>query len=217
MVRNAQLWGGLFWLAIGAFVTWSGRDLGLGKLSEPGSGFALFWIGLMMCALAASIIAQAFIRDKETLASYWEGTCWPKVLLVIVLLLVFGAYFERLGFLICAVGVLLVLMRDVNPLDWRVLPSAILLGLALLIDLAHSLPILSGYLAHIPPLPLGLGTMHMIVLGIILLLVNLRHGDAVRWPVALPVTFGSAFGVWWLLTKALKIQMPNGVLAPLLG
>lgn len=217
MTKNAQLWGGLFWLAIAAYVTWAGKDLGLGKLSEPGSGFALFWIGLGMCALSASVIVQAIVKGSETLASYWEDTRWPKVLMVVVLLLVFGAYFERLGFIICAVGLLLVLMRDVNPLDWRVLPSAILLGLALLIDVVQSVPALASYVSHIPPLPFGLGTMHMIVLGIILLLVNLRHGDAVRWSMALPITFGSAVGVWWLLTKALKIQMPNGVLTPLLG
>lgn len=217
MVNNAQLWGGLFWLAIAAYVTWAGRDLGLGKLSEPGSGFALFWIGLMMCALAASVIVQAITKGSETLESYWEGTRWPKVLMVIVLLLVFGFYFERLGFLICAVGLLLVLMRDVNPLDWRVLPSILLLLLAFLIDFAADIPGLKSLIAHVPTAPFGLGTMHMIVAAFALLLVNLKHGDAVRWPTALAVTFGSAFGVWYVLTKLLKIQIPNGVMTPLLG
>ena len=31
LIRSAELWGGLFWLALGAFVTWSGNDLGLGQ------------------------------------------------------------------------------------------------------------------------------------------------------------------------------------------
>lgn len=217
MAKNAQLWGGLFWLAIAAYVTWSGKDLGLGKLSEPGSGFALFWIGLIMCALSASVIVQAVFKGSETLSSYWEGTRWPKILMVVILLLVFGFYFERLGFVICAIGLLLVLMRDVDPLTWRVLPSVILLALAFLVDFAAYVPGLAGLLARVPPAPFGLGTMHMIVAAFALLLVNLQPGDAVKWPLALVVTFGAAFGVWYVLTKLLKIQMPNGVLAPLLG
>lgn len=217
MAKNAQMWGGLFWLAIAAYITWAGKDLGLGKLSEPGSGFALFWIGLIMCALSLSVIAQAVLKGSETLASYWEGTRWPKVLMVVVLLLVFGFYFERLGFVICAIGLLLVLMRDVNPLDWRVLPSVILLALAFLIDFAAYIPGLKTVVALVPPAPFGLGTMHMIVAAFALLLVNLQPGDSVKWPLALAVTFGASLGVWYVLTKVLKIQMPNGVLAPLLG
>lgn len=217
MAKNAQLWGGLFWLAIAAYITWAGRDLGLGKLSEPGSGFALFWIGLNMVALSLSVIVHSVLKGSETLASYWEGTRWPKVLLVVVLLLVFGFYFEPLGFVICAIGLLLVLMRDVDPLDWRVLPSVLLLVLALAIDYAQHVPGLTGWVKQLPQAPFGLGTMHLIVLAVAMLLTNLRHGDAVRWPTALAVTFGSTLGVWYVLTKLLKIQMPNGVLTPLLG
>ena len=82
MVRNAQMWGGLFWLAIGGYVTWAGRDLGLGRLAEPGSGFAFFWIGLIMSALAVSVIAQAVLSGSEDIASLWDETRWEKVLLV---------------------------------------------------------------------------------------------------------------------------------------
>ncbi len=217
MAKNAQMWGGLFWFAIAAYVTWAGRDLGLGKLSEPGSGFALFWIGVIMCALSLSVIVQAVLRGGETLASYWTGTRWPKVLLVVVLLLVFGFYFERLGFVICALGLLLVLMRDVDPLTWRVLPSVLLIATAMLIDFAPLIPGLSAVAKDVGPAPLGLSSMHLIVAGVALLLVALRHGDSVRWPAAVVVTFGATFGVWYVLTKLLKIQMPNGVLTPLLG
>lgn len=219
MIANAQIWGGAFWLAIALYVTWAGKDLGLGKLAEPGSGFALFWIGLIMCALAASVLVQAILKGGDHVASYWEGTRWPKVLLVIVMLLVFGFYFEALGFIICAVGLLLVLMRDVDPIDRRVLPSVLLLGTAMTIDVARLFPGFAWYFQQIPEAPLGisLSTMHLIVAAIILLLVLLRHADPVRWSLALPVVFGSTIGVWYVLTKMLRIQMPNGVLTPWLG
>ena len=119
MVGNAQMWGGLFWLAIGAYVTWAGRDLGLGRLAEPGSGFAFFWIGLMMSALAASVVVQAVMKGSESIASLWDETRWEKVLLVTVMLLVFGFLFEFLGFIVCALGMLLVLMFFIDRVETK--------------------------------------------------------------------------------------------------
>ncbi len=154
MVGNAQMWGALFWLAIAIFVTWAGRDLGLGKLHEPGSGFALFWIGLIMSGLAVVTLIEAFRGKPESLASLWHGTRWEKVLLIVGLLLVFGFFFDWLGFVVCSLGLLLILMFFVDPVK--------------------------------------------------------------PW-LALVVSFGATFGVWYVLTKWLKIQMPNGILAPWLG
>ncbi|MFM9942018.1 MAG: tripartite tricarboxylate transporter TctB family protein [Hyphomicrobiaceae bacterium] len=116
MVRNAQMWGGLFWLAIGLFVTINGKGLGLGTLHDPGSGFALFWIGLIMTGLAVSVTFSAIMKGSETLASLWEGTRWEKVLVVTTLLLIFGFLFEYLGFIICSIALLLVLMLFIDPI-----------------------------------------------------------------------------------------------------
>ena len=119
MIRNSELWGGLFWLAVGAFVTWAGRDLGLGRLSEPGPGFAFYWVGILMCGLSLVVIAQALVRGGPSLASLWAGTRWRKVLVIIALLLVYGAGFQAFGFLACTLALLLVLMWFVDPVDWR--------------------------------------------------------------------------------------------------
>ena len=120
MIRNSELWGGLFWLAVGAFVTWAGRDVGLGRLSEPGPGFALYWIGLLMCALSLGVIGQALVSGGPSLASLWTGTRWRKVLVIIALLLVYGAGFQAIGFIPCTLALLLVLMWFVDPVDGRV-------------------------------------------------------------------------------------------------
>ena len=116
MVHNSQMWGGLFWLAIAVFVTFQGRSLGLGTLNDPGSGFALFWIGLIMSGLSIAVIVTAITRGSETLASLWRGTRWEKVLIVTSLLVIFGFLFERLGFIVCSVALLLVLMLFIDPL-----------------------------------------------------------------------------------------------------
>ena len=52
MVRRAEFWGGLFWLAFGVFITWQGWLLDLGSLREPGSGFVFFWLGLVVVGAA---------------------------------------------------------------------------------------------------------------------------------------------------------------------
>jgi putative tricarboxylic transport membrane protein len=154
MIRNSELWGGLFWLAIGAYVTWAGRDMGLGHVSEPGPGFAFYWIGMLMCGLSLAVIAQAVVSGGPTLASLWTGTRWRKVLAVIVLLVGYGAGFSTLGFIPCTLALLLALM-------WFIDPAGRILGL---------------------------------VIAVV-----------------------ATFGVWWAMDRWLKIQLPAGLLADILG
>jgi putative tricarboxylic transport membrane protein len=118
VIRNSELWGGLFWLSIGTFVVWAGRDMGLGRLSEPGSGFAFYWIGILMCALSLAVIGQALVSGGPTVASLWAGTRWHKVLVVVGLLLVYGIGFQTIGFIPCTLALLLVLMWFVDPVRW---------------------------------------------------------------------------------------------------
>jgi putative tricarboxylic transport membrane protein len=121
MARNAELWGGLFWLALGVFVVWSGLELGLGVLREPGSGFMVFWAGVLMLAFSGSIVGGAlYRRTGPTLASLWEGTRWPKIMMVIAGILLYAVLFEQLGFVVCTLPLLLALMRLVDPVRWTV-------------------------------------------------------------------------------------------------
>jgi putative tricarboxylic transport membrane protein len=131
MLAKAELWGGLFWLAIGAYVAWAGRDLGLGTLHEPGSGFALFWIGVLMTGLSLLVVAPALFTPSPSLPSLWDGVRWGRVLLVVGLLLVFGFSFERVGFIPGAMVLLLVLMLFVDPVGpWKALLVSILAPIA---------------------------------------------------------------------------------------
>ena len=154
MIRNSELWGGLFWLAIGAYVVWAGRDLGLGRLADPGPGFVIFWIGVLMCALALFVAGHALARGGPTLGELWAGARWRKVLVIVALLLVYGAGFQAIGFIVCTLALLLVLMWFIDP---------------------------------------------------------------VRWWVALVIALCATFGVWFAITGWLKIQLPAGVLAGVIG
>ena len=98
MLRRAEFWGGIFWLAVGAFAAWQGWLLDLGTLREPGSGFVFFWLGLLVCAFAISIALGGMRGEGPVMADLWRGTRWQSVLLVVLALIAFGFFFERLGF-----------------------------------------------------------------------------------------------------------------------
>jgi putative tricarboxylic transport membrane protein len=119
------MWGGLVWLVFGIFIAFQGHELGLGQTREPGSGFAIFWLGLLTAAFAAAIVFSAIKNGSEDIASLWRETRWGKVMLIIALLLVFGYLFDTIGFVICSLALLLVLMRFVDPVAW---PTALLVS-----------------------------------------------------------------------------------------
>lgn len=115
MLRRAELWGGLFWLGIGAFIAWQGWLLELGSLREPGSGFVFFWLGLIISAFAVFIAVDGVRGRGPLLNEMWRGARWRNVLLVVLALIAFGFLFERLGFVICSLALLLFLMTVVDP------------------------------------------------------------------------------------------------------
>jgi putative tricarboxylic transport membrane protein len=117
---NADFLGGLFWLVLGAGVTWAGYDLDIGKLHAPGSGFMLFWLGLLMIGLASTIVAHAAVHDGPSIASLWSGTRWGKVVVVMTALLVYAFLFEPIGFIAGGLGLVLMLMLFVDPVNWKI-------------------------------------------------------------------------------------------------
>ena len=119
MLRRSEFWGGLFWLAFGAFVTWQGWLLELGTLREPGSGFVFFWLGLLIAAFALSIMLKGVKGEGPLLSDLWRDARWPKVLMVVAVLVAYAFLFERLGFVVCSLGLLLFLMTVVDPVPLR--------------------------------------------------------------------------------------------------
>lgn len=147
-LNNSELWGGLVGLALGIFVIWAGLKLKIGNINDPGSGFVLFYTGLLMCVFAFTIIVSAVTEGGPTVASLWAGTRWTKPLVVIVCLAAFAFLFEPLGFLLGSIPLLLLLLRVIDP---------------------------------------------------------------VRWTLAIPIALLVPLGVWWVLKRALLIQLPSGI------
>src|SRR3981189_1305522 len=96
-LNNSELWGGLIGLALGVFVIWSGLKLKLGTINDPGSGYVLFYTGLLMSVFAATIIVAAITEGGPTFGSRWEDTRWTKPLLVIASLTAFRSALAPAG------------------------------------------------------------------------------------------------------------------------
>ncbi|MDQ8728388.1 tripartite tricarboxylate transporter TctB family protein [Bradyrhizobium sp. LHD-71] len=129
-IDNTELWSGLAGLALSAFVVWSGYTLGLGSINDPGSGYVMFYAGLLMILFSLIILYSAIKDGGPTFLSLWRNVLWTKPLIVIALLIAFTLLFETLGFLVSTIILLIALLRVIDPVAWsRAIPIAILVPL----------------------------------------------------------------------------------------
>ena len=139
-LNNSELWGGLIGLALGIFVIRSGIKLKLGTINDPGSGYVLFYTGILMCLFALSIVFAAVTEGGPSFASRWEGARWTRPLIVIACLIAFSLALEPLGFLLSAIPLMLLLLRAVDPVRWTLaIPIAVLTPLGAWWVLKHVL------------------------------------------------------------------------------
>ena len=110
-------------LAVSAFILLQGRELGLGRASDPGSGFILFWTGIIMTALSAVLLVQSLAakaQDAAGLGDAFAGLRWGKVVYVVALMVLYAAVVEYFGFILSTAALLLVLFKTVESQSWRV-------------------------------------------------------------------------------------------------
>ena len=139
-LNNSELWGGLIGLALGIFVIRSGIKLKLGTINDPGSGYVLFYTGILMCLFALTIIVAAVTEGGPSFGSRWEGARWTKPLTLIACLTAFSFALEPLGFLLSAIPLMLLLLRAIDPVCWRLaIPLAVLAPLGVWWVLKHAL------------------------------------------------------------------------------
>ena len=90
-MRTGESLAAVFWLAIALGVTWSGAELGLGTLSDPGSGSMIFWVGMVMTGLSLATLVVALRQPAGAgLASLWHGTRWWLVPYAVALLALYA-------------------------------------------------------------------------------------------------------------------------------
>ena len=58
---RAETFTAALMLALAAYIAYEGHDLGLGRASDPGSGYIQFWTGIIMAGLSTILLVQSFL------------------------------------------------------------------------------------------------------------------------------------------------------------
>jgi putative tricarboxylic transport membrane protein len=118
-MRLADVIAALFWLAVAVGLVAAGWDLRLGHLKDPGSGFMIFWVGVVMVGLCLGALVMALRQPiTSTMRSLWDGLRWQHVPYVTVLLLLYAWLLPWLGFPLVTALLLIVLFKTIEPQSW---------------------------------------------------------------------------------------------------
>lgn len=130
-------WSGLLWFALGLLVCYGASRLGVGNVTDPGSGFIFLWSGALLAALSLLLVTDS-LRAAAGEAQGIRETNWVKVFLVLASLALYALFLEKLGFVLTTFLLLSFLLRLSEETTWpRVLgvASAAALGSFALFEL----------------------------------------------------------------------------------
>jgi putative tricarboxylic transport membrane protein len=116
-----DLISGMFWLLIGlGLCIWSSA-YSMGTLAQPGAGFLPFGLGLLVMLFSLTLIGSTVKSKAETgeTSEPLSMGCWKKVLFTILVLVVAGLFFEKVGYLLTFFFLSLFLMIIAGLRGWK--------------------------------------------------------------------------------------------------
>ncbi len=123
-MKKTYLINDLVWIVFAFFVCLGGLKLGFGSFHEPQAGFMPFLAGLLLGVLALADLIHGWIqrwaKDKEDKV-IWAEIHWTKLLLTLVALILYTAFFSALGFIITTFFLLLFLYQVMEKRSWSFL------------------------------------------------------------------------------------------------
>lgn len=109
--------GAFFWIAVGLLACYGASRLGLGSVAEPGAGFIFFWSGLVLIILSLIVLADA-VRNFGDGVPQMPEINWPKIALVLLSLLLYAFFLERLGFVLTTFVLMSFLLGCIEDTGW---------------------------------------------------------------------------------------------------
>jgi putative tricarboxylic transport membrane protein len=107
----------LFWVAVGIMACYGATRLGLGSVAEPGAGFIFFWSGLILVILSFIVLVDSVRSSEDTVHEMGEMK-WAKIALVLMSLLLYAFFLERLGFVLTTFVLLSFLLGWIERTSW---------------------------------------------------------------------------------------------------
>lgn len=106
-----------FWIVVGILACYGATGLGLGSVTEPGAGFIFFWSGLILAVLSFAVLVQS-LRSTENTVQETAEINWQKIALVLLSLLLYGVFLERLGFVLSTFLLMSFLLGWIEGTNW---------------------------------------------------------------------------------------------------
>jgi putative tricarboxylic transport membrane protein len=107
----------LFWVSVGILACYGATRLGLGTVAEPGAGFIFFWSGLILVILSFIVLADSVRSSEDTVQEMGEMN-WAKIAQVLLSLLLYAFFLERLGFVLTTFVLLSFLLGWIERTNW---------------------------------------------------------------------------------------------------
>ena len=149
-MEKRDLISGIFLILLSLCVCVMAYKLGLGTGSEPGAGFAAFGIAALLGLLSVWMFVNAFIRALKRGSmkkADVQKIMWKKPLLILVILVAYGVFFNSLGF---PLSTFLLMVLLVGIFGRRRLSVALIVSI-LTVVLSYTLFVVALRL----PLPMG--------------------------------------------------------------
>lgn len=107
----------LFWVALGILVCYGATRLGLGSVTAPGAGFIFFWSGLILVILSFMALTEG-LRSTEEIVQETGDLNWVKITLVLLSLVLYAFFLERVGFVLTTFVLLSFLLGWIERINW---------------------------------------------------------------------------------------------------
>lgn len=143
-MRSRDIVASFFWLLVGAGLIYEGYHTELGTLQEPGSGFVIFWIGIVIVGLSLVLLLMTVFKPApiEGTSSSWFGPGLGKVLIISLALLLYAYALIPLGFLLTTFLFMLFLFKGINLQGWLAsIGGAVLTSLAFYVVFSYWLAV----------------------------------------------------------------------------
>ena len=117
----AELAASLVWTAVGLFVAWQARVLGVGALNEPGPGMLAFGLGVLIAIIGAASFLRPLVRPPKGGLQLTAMSLTPRTLRMIGLCIGLAAYIavlQPVGYPLATFVFFLLLLRVFANLSW---------------------------------------------------------------------------------------------------
>jgi putative tricarboxylic transport membrane protein len=125
-LRDAEKSSSLFLLLLALVILYESARLGLGSVGSPGPGFLPFWGATVLFVTSViQFLLKVFSKIKEPKEereeSFLLGRGWRKVLYIILALVIYTIFLEKIGFILCVFFLMVFLLTVIEARRWYII------------------------------------------------------------------------------------------------